>query len=121
VTITYSLADEHVALVQNLERPSLIAVASISEYFLQTARGVLAPVVGSRHSMREYLLVGKDPQDLGVPDILFCDAMVCRLMRARTKKTTIVPYQLISADCLACISSAMSMPEMEDRNGPLLG
>ena len=113
VQITYSLADEHVALVRDLERPSQIAVASISEYFLKTARGVLAPVVGRRHSMREYLLVGHDPQDLGAPDILFCDAMVYRIMRAQGKKTNVVPYQLISADCLADVSSAMSKSEME--------
>ncbi len=113
VQITYSLADEHVALVRDIERPSQIAVASISEYFLKTARGVLAPVVGRRHSMREYLLVGHDPQDLGAPDILFCDAMVYRIMRAQGKKTNVVPYQLISADCLADVSSAMSKSEME--------
>ena len=111
VPITYSHADEHVALVRNLDRSSLIAVASISEYFLQTARGVLAPVVGSRHSMREYLLVGKEPQHIGKPDILFCDAMVYRLMRARKKRMNVVPYELISADCLAHVASVLSGSE----------
>ena len=111
VPIVYSKADEHVALVRNLERPSLIAIASISEYFLQTARGVLAPVVGGRHSMREYLLVGKEPQDVGMPDILFCDAMAYRLLRARRRRTNVVPYQLISAKCLAHVSSTMSGSE----------
>ncbi len=114
VRITYSLADEHIALVQNLQQSSVIAVASISEYFLRTARGVLAPVVGRRHSMREYLLDGRIPRGLGAPDILFCDAMVYRLMRTRTRRINVVPYQLISADCLAQVSSAMSGPDMED-------
>lgn len=114
VRITYSLADEHVGLIRDLEGPSQIAVASISEYFLKTARGVLAPVIGRRHSMREFLVDGKLPHGLGVPDVLFCDVMVYRLLRARTKKTNIVPYQLISADCLADVSSAMSRLETAD-------
>jgi len=114
VRITYSLADEHVASIRDLEDPSQIAVASISAYFLKTARGVLAPVIGRRHSLREYLVDGKLPRRLGAPDILFCDAMVYRLMQGRTKKTNVVPYQLISADCPADVSSAMSKSEMEE-------
>jgi len=64
VRITYSLADEHVASIRDLEDPSQIAVASISAYFLKTARGVLVPVIGRRHSLREYLVDGKLPRGL---------------------------------------------------------
>lgn len=112
--ITYSHADEHVAMVRNFDRPSLIAVASISEYFLQIARGVLAPVVGSQHSMREHLLVDEDTQHIGKPDVLFCDLLVYRLIQARTGMKNVVPYKLISADCLARVSSVLSDSQSAD-------
>ncbi len=47
IPIIYSPADQHVEMVRSLQRPSMIALVSISEYFLQTARGVLAPVAGN--------------------------------------------------------------------------
>ncbi len=56
VPITYSSADSHLHLIRGLERPSLIALVSISEYFLKTAGAVLAPATGKRHSIREHLL-----------------------------------------------------------------
>ena len=108
VGITYSQADAHVEMVRNLKNPSLIAVVSISQYFLKTARGVLAPAVGRKHSMREYLLESKHPETVGAADIMFCDSMIYRMMKAQTRRANAVAYQLISADCLARVSSELS-------------
>ena len=63
--ILYSEAQEQLELVRRLEKPSLIAVVSVSQFFLDMARGVLSPFVGRRHSMREYLLTGPGPHELG--------------------------------------------------------
>ena len=67
VAITYSSADEHLQAIRGLKTPSLVAVVSVSEYFLKMARSVLAPAVGRRHSMRCYLMAGDRPAALERP------------------------------------------------------
>ena len=118
IPITYSSADQQVEMVRSLERASMIALVSISEYFLQTARGVLAPVVGERHSMREYLLTAEDgPDSLGAADLVICDSIAHRVVRARTKKEKVVPYRLIGQQCIEHISSIMMDSASDDRPG----
>jgi DNA-binding transcriptional regulator YhcF (GntR family) len=56
VPITYSLADDHLAAIRNLCDPSTVGVISVSKVFLKTARGLLAPAIGGRHSFHEFLL-----------------------------------------------------------------
>ncbi|HYY69086.1 MAG TPA: GntR family transcriptional regulator [Terriglobales bacterium] len=56
VPITYSAVDDHLAAVHNLRNPSTVGVISVSAVFLKTARGLLAPAVGGRHSFHEFLL-----------------------------------------------------------------
>ena len=115
IPITYSSPDQHVEIVRSLERASMIALVSISEYFLQTARGVLAPVAGQRHSMREYLLTGEDdPDNLGGADLVICDSIAHRVVRARTKKEKVVPYRLIGPQCIERISSIMMDSASDD-------
>lgn len=63
--ITYSAADEHLAVVRSLSHPSVIGVLSISAAGLKTANGLLAPAVGGRHSLREFLM--KWPTDKSDP------------------------------------------------------
>ena len=70
VPITYSSADPHLDLIRCLERSSVIALVSVSEYFLRTARAVLAPAAGSRHSMREYLLSDNEEDLQAVADLV---------------------------------------------------
>ena len=56
VPLTYSPADQHLAAIGALTHASVVGVASVSALFLETANGVLAPAIGSRHSFREFLL-----------------------------------------------------------------
>ena len=107
VAITYSSADEHLQAIRRLTTPSLIAVVSVSPYFLQMARAVLAPAIGRRHSMRSYLMTGKKLDFRGAADLLFCDSMTYPIVRARYKAATVLVHRLISASCLAKISVAM--------------
>ena len=107
VAVTYSDADEQVEMVRNLPVPSLIAIASISEFFLQTARGVLAPVVGGRHAMREHLLTAKSAVDVGPADLVLCDSITHRVVRPQRKKAKVVLYRLISSGCLEHVASAI--------------
>ncbi len=107
IPIIYSGAKEHLEIVRRLQRPSLIAVVSISEYFLGIARGVLGPVVGQRHSLLERLLTGDTPDLQDAADIVFCDSIAYRLVRTRAKAKSAVLYRLIAPECLNQISSAM--------------
>ena len=72
VEIAYSPADEHLDAVRRLQTPSLIAIVSVSQYFLEMARAVLAPAVGRRHSMSCYLISGEKPDRPGAADFVLC-------------------------------------------------
>jgi hypothetical protein len=58
VAISYSQASEHVAAIGALGKPSAIAVVSVSKSLLRTARGLLAPAIGRKHTYSEILISG---------------------------------------------------------------
>ncbi len=103
IPITFSTVDEHIKIIHALQKPSTIAVVSISPVILQTARGVLAPVVGDRHTLREYLLPAESLRGLEVTDLVLCDLIAHRRVRARN----LLPYRLVSPTCLKRLSTAM--------------
>jgi DNA-binding transcriptional regulator YhcF (GntR family) len=96
--IVYSKADSHVHMVRSLREPSVVAVVSVSESLLKTARGLFAPAIGRRHTLRELLLKRADLRgaDLRGVDVAFCDSRTVRAVKCRQK----VHYELISAECL---------------------
>ena len=108
VPIRYSSAAAVIQEVRRLQRPSLIGIASISEYFLGMARGVLAPAAGKQHSMRTYLMKGSRPSLPGVADIVVCDAVTYPVVRTRHKSGRVFEYRLISPACLEQISSLLA-------------
>ncbi len=103
IPITFSSASKQVKMVRELREPSTIAVVSISEMFLRTARGLLAPVVGQRHTLREYLLPRESPGTLDAADLVICDMIAARRVEARR----VVPYRMVSPECLKLLASAM--------------
>lgn len=107
IAIGYSPADEQFAAIRRLQASSLIAVVSVSRYFLEMARGLLAPVVGGRHSMRGYLFAGDRVAQPGAADFVLCDVVTYPLVRARSKAGSVFVYRLISESCIETISSAM--------------
>jgi hypothetical protein len=107
ITITYSDADEHLRAIRELKTPSLIAVVSVSQFFLEMARGVLAPALGRRHSMRGYLMAGQTPESPGAADFVLCDSMTYPVVRPRYNAATVFTYKLISPVCLDQISTAL--------------
>jgi hypothetical protein len=80
----------------------------VSSCFLEMARRLLAPAVGRRHSIREYLL-GRDGR--AAPrgtDFVVCDFLTYSLVRPRCRAGTIViAYRLISNGCLDRIASVL--------------
>ncbi|PYS55349.1 MAG: hypothetical protein DMG13_04350 [Acidobacteria bacterium] len=84
--------DAHVKLIQQLRDASVIGVASISQEFLHFARDLLAPVIGGLHSMEEHLIDEHATRDLSGMDLVFCDTVARRSIKARR----IAHYRLIS-------------------------
>jgi DNA-binding transcriptional regulator YhcF (GntR family) len=56
ISLSYSTVDKQLTEIQNLSHPSVVGVLSMSQAFLKTARGVLAPALGKRHVLREFLM-----------------------------------------------------------------
>ena len=81
-------ADELVSMVRAMKNPALVAVVSISPYFLETARGVLAPHIGKRHSLETYCLGEGENKDLTAADLVFCDTLVRGRVKARNLSST---------------------------------
>jgi len=101
--LTFSTAEEHLDLIRQLEEPSMIAVVSISERFLAAARGLLAPLMGEDHSLREYLLPLDSATDFGTYRIVFCDSIAS----FQVKTQNAVRYRLVSLTTLEEISAAI--------------
>jgi DNA-binding transcriptional regulator YhcF (GntR family) len=103
VSISYSQASEHVEAIRALSKPSAIAVVSISKSLLRTARGLLAPAIGRKHTFREILMVGKARVDVGGFDVVLCDSVA--FLSFRNKRT--IRYQLVADSCLEQLSAAI--------------
>jgi hypothetical protein len=96
--------------VRELRQPSVIAVVSISKFFLKTARGLLDPVIGQRHTLREYLLPLEKPRTLRPFSLVFCDSIAyCQF-----KGFNIVRYKLISAKSVEDLRNMMNPPNLAD-------
>jgi len=101
--IRFNSAEQEIQRVRKLRVPSAIAVVSISEFFLQTARGVLAPSLGRQHTLREYLLPLEKPGALDGYSLVFCDSIT----RSRVKAKNLVHYRLISSESLDYLAKAL--------------
>ncbi len=103
VGIVYAPAAGHIARLRTLENPSIVAVASVSESLLRTARGLLAPAIGVKHTFNEVLITQGKPVSLGSIDLVFCDTVTYPKVRSRDK----VHYRLIAEECLEHIAGAL--------------
>jgi hypothetical protein len=104
--LAFSAADEHVALIRNRREPSVIAVVSVSEGFLQTAHRVLATAAGGRHALQQHLLPLPGPRVLAAADIVFADSIAVREIKHRN----VIPYRLIDPGSLTYLASALREP-----------
>ena len=107
LSLTVAEADDQVSFIRGLPEPSLIAVVSVSDIFLKTARSLLAPVIGRRHSLRQFKVSGRRRLDLPAVDIALCDSLSLALVRCRRK----IHYRLIAADCLSDLAAAAAPPK----------
>src|SRR6266571_4470992 len=106
--IVYSSADEHLERIRNLKEPSLIALVSVSEYFLKSARAILSPVAGQRHSICEYLLAPDAGNMPGAADLILCDVVAHQTLRGRHKRAELIRHRVIASACLDEIASFLA-------------
>lgn len=104
IGIVYSQAAEQVGLIRKLQKPSVVAVVSVSELLLKTARSLFAPAIGRKHTLNEVLVVEGVPIHLGTADLVFCDTVTISMVRSRQK----IHYRLIATDCLEHIGTSLS-------------
>lgn len=103
IGLVYALPTEQVELVRQLQIPSIVAVVSGSESLLRTARGLLAPAIGMRHTFSEVLAEPDAAIRLGSADLVFCDTVTYRKVRFRRR----VLYRLIDPECLEHVAASL--------------
>jgi GntR family transcriptional regulator len=103
-SITLNTAAREVALVRNLQEPSAIAVVSVSELFLQTARALFAPALGDRHTLREFFVPREKPKTLASFDLVFCDSITRQQVTAKK----VVHYRLVSAEAVEYLRNVIA-------------
>ena len=104
VCVTYSQADDHIERIRNLSESSLIVLVSVSEIFLKTARGLLAPVIENHHTLSEFMWPVKRLSDLRAADLVLCDSIAFPKLRHRRR----LLYRLIVPSSVDYIVSAMN-------------
>jgi GntR family transcriptional regulator len=104
--LAFGAADEHVEMIRQRRDPSMFAVVSVSEGFLQTASRILATAAGRRHVLQQFLLPLADPKVLRAVDVVFADSLAVR----EVKHPHVVPYRVIAAESLAYLASALRTP-----------
>jgi GntR family transcriptional regulator len=112
IALAFSNAEEQLALVRKRHEPSVIALVSVSKVFLSTARGLLAPALGERHSLVEHLLPLKDGASLRGADIVLCDS----LAYARVKSKQCIAYRLIDRQSMEYLMGAMAAYQTGERS-----
>ena len=103
VPLRYAPADDHLKTIRARTRPSVLAVVSASDLFLEVARSVLAPAIGSRHELREILLPGESPAAARSADLVFCDSIAWK--RVRTPKA--IHYRMVRTESIEDVRSVM--------------
>jgi DNA-binding transcriptional regulator YhcF (GntR family) len=103
ISVTYCVADEHLSMIRNLREPSIVALVSVSEVFLKTARGLLAPILEGRHTLCEFVWPLKRASDVRSADLVFCDSIAFEHIKHPRR----VLYHLIVPSSLKYIATAM--------------
>jgi DNA-binding transcriptional regulator YhcF (GntR family) len=101
--VRYALADEHLKTIRSLKKPSVIAVVSSSQLFLEVARSILAPAMGNRHELREIHLKSEAPAAARAADLIFCDSIA----KKRTRLPRAIHYPLVSTESIQYVTTAL--------------
>jgi GntR family transcriptional regulator len=103
IALTFSVAKEHLEMIRKRREPSVVAVVSVSQGFLHTARSLLAPALGRRHVLQEILLPLSDPKALVAADVVIADSIAAR----QIKRRDVIVYRLIAPVSLDYLADAV--------------
>jgi hypothetical protein len=95
--------DSFVQVILNLKQPSVIGIVSTSLEFLRFARGLLAPALGTQHSIEERLIDEDATIDLHGLDLVFCDTIA----RTFIKRPPPIHYRLVSDSAIRELSERL--------------
>ena len=112
ITLAFNGADGHLEMVRKLQKPSIVAVVSVSQVFLMTARSLLAPALGMRHVLQDVYFPLARATALRSADLVFADSIAC----PRIKHSRVVHYRLIHPSSLEYLSTAMQSYQSLNRN-----
>jgi len=98
-----SSIEDHLNRIRNLKTASVIGIVSISPLFLEMAKTLLAPFVGSVHAIEEHLLEENRIISLSGLDLVFCDTVSRRRIRA----SKVIPHSVTSGPSILEISSRL--------------
>jgi DNA-binding transcriptional regulator YhcF (GntR family) len=116
IAITYSAADDLLDTLRKTAVPSIVAVVSVSQFFLDMADALLAPVAGRHHSVQAYLVGGKVRQLPTAADVIVCDVLAASLLRRQRRNGTSFVHRVIAPPCMEKIEKMMiSSPPAEGR------
>lgn len=103
IPLAFSKADEQLELLRKICQPSIIAVVSVSNVFLKTARSLLAPTLGQQHVLRDFHFPLEDQAALASVDLVFADSIV----RSKLKHRKVIQYRLIRPSSLEYLIGAI--------------
>jgi len=104
-------ADEHLDAIRLMKDSGTVAVASYSQAFLRTARGLIKGVLGEKHSYREFLFPMRGRGDFRAMDLVFCDSLTVQQLKCRNKRH----YKLLAPEFLAILREWLIDPRLIDR------
>jgi DNA-binding transcriptional regulator YhcF (GntR family) len=106
IPLVFGAPDEQLDMIRQRRDPSILAVVSVSQGFLQTARSVISTAAGRRHVLQEFLLPLPGPGALAAVDVVFADSIAGR----EIQHPHLVPYRLIAPESLDYLASALRTP-----------
>jgi len=111
IRIRYAAPDPEIERIGALLEPSVVVVASVSRYFLEIARDILAPVIGTRHTLVERLMKSSSRSVPRFADLVICDSIAYRVLKPEDSTGRVLCHPLISVECLEEIQSCLAQPD----------
>ena len=103
VPVLFSSGEELLQQVNRLSRPSVVAVASVSRRFLETARSILSPLLATNHQLVEHHIASPTAASVGAVDVVVCDSVAFGLLKSKQK----ICYKLVSTASLRHLRNAL--------------
>jgi DNA-binding transcriptional regulator YhcF (GntR family) len=111
ISIQFTDPAPYLEAVRRLREPSLVALVSVSEVFLEIARGVVGPVASKRHTLLDLHVSDAGAVRVGAADLVFCDVVTARRLPKATGASEVLAYPLLASGCVAAIRRAMGVDE----------